>query len=136
LQSDETLSVFEMVGGEATFRALVDAFYSHVEADPTLRPMFPDDLEPGKRYQMLFLIQYWGGPNWYIQERGHPRMRLRHAPYPITAEARDQWVNHMLAAIDEVGIVDPARSLMREYFQRTATFLVNTYVPSAREDGL
>ncbi|MCA9883899.1 MAG: globin [Anaerolineaceae bacterium] len=118
-------TVFDMVGGEPTFQKLVDIFYARVEADEELRPLFPDDLEPGKRWQYLFLMQFWGGPAQYAQERGHPRLRMRHAPFPIDASARDAWVGHMLAAIDEVGIQEPARSQMRDYFERGATFMIN-----------
>lgn len=118
-------TVFDMVGGEPTFQKLVDIFYARVEADEELRPMFPDDLEPGKRWQYLFLMQFWGGPAQYAQERGHPRLRMRHAPFPIDSSARDAWVGHMLAAIDEVGIQEPARSQMRDYFERGATFMIN-----------
>ncbi|MDW8172599.1 MAG: globin [Anaerolineae bacterium] len=118
-------NVYEMVGGDATFKRLVDDFYARIEADPVLRPMFPKDLEDGKRWQFLFLTQYWGGPPRYIEERGHPRLRMRHMPYAITPTMRDLWVKHMLAAIDAVGIGEPSRSIMREYFERGATFMIN-----------
>lgn len=121
-------TVYEMIGGEPTFRRLVDAFYARIEADEALRAIFPTDLGPGKKHQYLFLMQYWGGPNLYAQERGHPRMRLRHAPYAITPDLSARWVMHMHAAIDEVGIQEPARSMMREYFEQGAAFLVNRYV--------
>lgn len=121
----EQASVYELVGGEATFWALVEAFYRRVEADPLLRPMFPADLEEGKRWQALFLIQYWGGPAQYQAERGHPRLRMRHMPYAITPQASETWLNHMLAAIDEVGIAEPARSMMRQYFMEGAAFMIN-----------
>ncbi len=120
------ISVFEFVGGEATFEQLVYEFYRRVEADEYLRPMFPDDLEPGKRWQQLFLTQYFGGPAAYGQERGQPRLRMRHAPFPIDTAAREAWLGHMLAAIDEVGISEPARSIMREYFERASAFMINT----------
>lgn len=119
------VTVYELVGGEPTFWALVEAFYKRIEADPLLRPMFPADLEAGKRWQALFLIQYWGGPRQYELERGHPRLRMRHMPFAITPQASAMWLGHMLAAIDEVGIPEPARSMMREYFINGAAFLVN-----------
>jgi hemoglobin len=118
-------SVYEMVGGDVTFRSLVDAFYRRVAADDVLRPMFPADLEPGKHWQYLFLAQFFGGPARYIEERGHPRLRLRHAPFVIDQQGRDHWFTHMCAAIDEVGIKEPARSIMRDYFERGATFMIN-----------
>jgi hemoglobin len=127
--SDEQMTLYEVVGGEATFRALVEAFYARVEADPVLRPMFPDDLEAGKQYQFLFLSQYFGGPTTYLAERGHPRLRMRHMPFTIDQQARDHWLAHMLAAIDEAGIAEPARTEMREYFERGSEFMINTYRP-------
>lgn len=108
-------------------RRLVDIFYGKVAQDPVLRPLFPDDLEEGKRWQFLFLTQYWGGPAHYVQERGHPRLRMRHMPFRIDAAAGQAWLRCMLEAIDEVGIVDPARAEMREYFERAAPFMVNTH---------
>jgi len=118
-------NLYELVGGDPTFERLVENFYARVEADNLLRPMFPQDLEPGKRWQFLFLTQYWGGPTRYVEERGHPRLRMRHMPYTITPQMRDLWVQHMLDAIDAVGIVEPARSMMREYFERGASFMIN-----------
>jgi hemoglobin len=123
------VSVYDFVGGAETFRKLVDAFYSRVEADPALRPMFPEDLEPGKQWQYLFLMQYFGGPTAYMEERGHPRLRMRHAPFPIDQTARDAWLGHMLAAIDEVGIAEPARTMMRDYFERASTHMMNAFQP-------
>lgn len=121
----DELSLYEQVGGAQTFQRLVDAFYARVEQDALLRPMFPSDLEPGKQHQFLFLSQYWGGPATYSSERGHPRLRMRHAPYPITPEMSARWLEHMLAAIDEAGIAEPARSTMRDYFEQGARFLIN-----------
>lgn len=119
-------TVYEQVGGDPTFQRLVDVFYAHVTADAVLRPMFPADLEPGKRWQFLFLTQLFGGPAHYAAERGHPRLRLRHLPFAIDQAVRDRWLGHMLAAVDEVGIQEPARSIMREYFERSSMFMINT----------
>ena len=114
------------------FQALVDSFYARVESDALLRPLFPDDLEPGKRWQFLFLVQFFGGPPRYAEERGHPRLRMRHGPFPINQNARDRWLSHMLAAIDEVGIAEPARSIMRNYFEHGSQFMINTeFVPTS-----
>jgi hemoglobin len=85
----------------------------------------PMTLSPGKRYQYLFLKQYWGGDTTYSQERGHPRLRMRHNPYPITQELRDLWVKYMLEAMDAIGIQEPARTIMQEYFERGASAMVN-----------
>jgi hemoglobin len=119
-------TIYDQIGGEETFRKLVWAFYARVEDDPVLRPLFPADLEPGKYHQMLFLMQFWGGPAAYDSLRGHPRLRMRHAPFKIGQIERDRWVSHMLGAIDEVSIPEPARSEMREYFERAGTFMINT----------
>ncbi|MCU0492160.1 MAG: globin [Chloroflexaceae bacterium] len=124
-------TIFELVGGEPTFRRLVDIFYARVEADPLLRPMFPADLEAGKQHQFLFLMQYFGGPTTYGEQRGHPRLRMRHAPFPIGQAERDAWLGHMLAAVDEVGIAEPARSAMRTYFENAATAMINQFNPLA-----
>jgi hemoglobin len=134
LMSDDR-SVYERVGGDETFRRLVDVFYARVDADPVLRPMFPDDLEPGKEWQFLFLTQFFGGPARYQAERGHPRLRMRHAPFPIDDEARERWLAHMLAAVDEVGIVDPERTIMRDYFVRASEHMINRYRPSDQQNG-
>jgi hemoglobin len=118
-------TVYEIIGGAETIERLVEDFYSRIEQDDLLRPLFPEDLEPGKRHQALFLIQYWGGPATYQEERGHPRLRMRHAPFAIGQAERDAWLGHMLATIDAVGIPEPARAQMHAYFERAATFMIN-----------
>lgn len=120
-------SVYDMLGSEEPFRKLVDSFYAKIEGDAVLRPMFPDNLEQSKRWQFLFLLQFFGGPKRYMQERGHPRLRMRHSPFLIDVQARDHWLQHMLAAIDDAGIAEPARSVMREYFERASAFLINRH---------
>jgi hemoglobin len=92
-------TLYARVGGRAFFEGLVDRFYEEVSGDPTLRPMYPDDLAPSREHLTSFLIQYWGGPADYSRERGHPRLRIRHAPFPITAEAADAWLAHMRSAL-------------------------------------
>ena len=125
--SENQQTLYDLIGGEATFRRLVDSFYAKVEADEVLRAIFPADLEAGKEYQFLFLMQYWGGSTRYSQERGHPRLRMRHSPYAITEDLRNRWVQYMLEAIDEAGIQEPYRSEMRQYFEQGATFMINRY---------
>jgi hemoglobin len=125
--SENQQTLYDLIGGEATFRRLVDSFYAKVEADEVLRAIFPEDLEAGKEYQFLFLMQYWGGSTRYSQERGHPRLRMRHSPYAITEDLRNRWVQYMLEAIDEAGIQEPYRSEMRQYFEQGATFMINRY---------
>lgn len=121
----EQSTLYERVGGDVTFRRLVDAFYRRIEADPLLRPLFPEDLEPGKERQFLFLTQYWGGPDRYNRQRGHPRLRMRHAHVAIGQDERDAWLAAMVAAIDEVGIDRADRAMLIAYFERSATFLIN-----------
>lgn len=106
--SERPASMFEAIGGEPTFRRLVDAFYAGVAADPILRTLYPeDDLGPAADRLRMFLIQYWGGPTTYSQQRGHPRLRMRHAPFAIGSAQRDAWLRHMRAALDSLGL-DPA----------------------------
>ncbi|MBK9749751.1 MAG: globin [Chloroflexi bacterium] len=119
------MTIFEVVGGEPTFKRLVDIFYARVEADPVLRPLFPEDLSEGKRWQYLFLMQLFGGDTTYSELRGHPKLRWRHMPFKIDQQARDHWLEHMLAAVDEVGITDPARAEMHKYFENAATHMIN-----------
>ncbi len=122
-------TVYEQIGAEGIER-VVAAFYRRVADDPVLRPMYPEaDLAPAERRLRLFLIQFFGGPTTYSDERGHPRLRLRHSPFRINQTARDVWVRHMLAALDECAIPEPAHSAMRQYFERTATGLINSYFP-------
>lgn len=118
-------SVYELLGGEESLRLIVDAFYDKVEADAVLRPMYPADLAESKRRLFLFLLQFFGGPARYSEERGHPRLRMRHFPFAIDRQARDHWFDHICAAIDETGIEEPARSMMRDYFERSSAFLIN-----------
>lgn len=95
-------TLYGQVGGQPFFERLVDVFYGVVETDDLLRPMYPDDLTESKRHLVLFLSQYWGGPTTYFEERGHPRLRLRHAPFQITKQARDAWVAAMTTALAAV----------------------------------
>ena len=92
---------YDRMGGAGFFDALVHHFYEGVAGDPVLRPMYPEgDLQPAERRLRLFLTQYWGGPTTYSDERGHPRLRMRHNPYVIDDDARDRWLDHMRAALD------------------------------------
>jgi hemoglobin len=124
--SEPTQTIFQAVGGLETFARLVDAFYRHVETDPLLRPMYPADLAESREHLALFLAQYFGGPTTYSQQRGHPRLRMRHLPFSIDAAARDAWLTHMRAAVEEAAIPEPARGAMLAYFEQTADFLMNT----------
>ncbi len=125
MTEQETDTLFERVGGMPFFTALVDRFYEGVASDPVLRPMYPEDLEPGKAHLALFLAQYWGGPPQYSMERGHPRLRARHAPFPIDRDGAAAWVRHMRASVraSTASAVDRAR--LMAYFKGTAEFLIN-----------
>jgi hemoglobin len=125
--NDNSPSVYEQIGGEMTLYRLVDVFYTKLANDPELRQLFPEDMSEGKYWQFLFLMQYWGGPTRYAELRGHPRLRMRHFPFAITPQARDKWVQYMLEAIDVVGIQEPVRGMMRQYFEQGATFMINRY---------
>src|SRR5579864_7458652 len=93
-------SLYDRVGGDAFFFALIERFYAGVERDPVLRPLYPADLEAPKRRLALFLIQYWGGPSTYSAERGHPRLRMRHVRFAIGQRERAAWLEHMRDAVD------------------------------------
>ena len=121
------MSFYAEVGGAPTFEALVHAFYEGVADDPALRALYPEeDLAPAERRLRMFLTQYFGGPNTYSQERGHPRLRMRHAPYPVTLDMRDRWMRHMLAAMETLDLDEAHAEQMRDYFLRAAHMLVNT----------
>jgi len=125
----EPHQVHDVVGGQAAFDALVGAFYDRVEQDEVLRPMYPDDLAPGKRHLALFLAQYWGGGDVYGRERGHPRLRRRHAPFPVTPEAALRWAEHMAAAVRAQGWPDEAEALVLAYVARATPTLINQLPP-------
>jgi hemoglobin len=120
-------SFYAQVGGHGTFVALVDHFYTGVAEDDVLRPMYPPgDLGPAKERLLLFLEQYWGGPSTYSAQRGHPRLRARHAPFPIDALARDRWLLHMRGAVTALGLPPAQESALWDYLERAAWTMVNT----------
>ncbi len=123
--AQEFKTLYDLIGEEG-FTRLLHAFYQRVALDPVLRPLYPEaDLSGAERRLRLFLVQYFGGPAAYSQERGHPRLRMRHAPFAIGEKERDAWLRNMLAAMDEVGIPEPASGLMKDYFERSAAFMMN-----------
>ena len=123
----EEASFYDAVGGEPTFRRLVDRFYEGVADDPVLRPMYPEgDLGPASERMRLFLMQYWGGPTTYSETRGHPRLRMRHAPFVVNEAARDAWLKNMRAAVDSLGLPEPHHSALWDYLERAAYFMVNS----------
>lgn len=118
---------YEQVGGEETFRRLVHRFYEGVAEDPLLRPMYPEeDLGPAKERFTLFLMQYWGGPTTYSDNRGHPRLRMRHAPFAVDRAAHDAWLKHMRVALDELGLSEEHEQTLWKYLTYAAASMVNT----------
>ncbi len=126
MTSEQT--IYEAVGGETFFEALAERFYAGVSADAELLAMYPnpEDLTDAKKHLALFLVQYWGGPTTYSDERGHPRLRMRHMPFTIGERERDAWLRHMTAAVESAEALDPAieRRLL-EYFTMAADHLIN-----------
>jgi hemoglobin len=117
---------YEQFGGEEFFRALVADFYAGVAADPGLRPMYPEeDLGPAERRLRMFLEQYWGGPRTYSEERGHPRLRMRHAPFAITEHHRDLWLRHMRDALDNRHLPAELDAQMWDYLMMAAQSMIN-----------
>ncbi|MBR8744869.1 globin [Nocardiopsis sp. MG754419] len=117
---------YEAVGGEETFTRLVRRFYEEVAEDPVLRPMYPEeDLGPAEERLRLFLIQYWGGPRTYNEQRGHPRLRMRHFPFRIGAAERDLWLKHMRAAVDSLELHEALERQLWEYMVMAAHSMVN-----------
>jgi len=119
-------SFFDQVGGHATFYKLTRAFYDGVANDPVLHPMYPEeDLEPARVRLQLFLEQYWGGPTEYSDTRGHPRLRMRHMPFHINAEARERWLVHMTGAIASLKLSPLHEEAMLDYVDRAAHAMTN-----------
>ncbi|PDQ35168.1 MAG: globin [Candidatus Lumbricidophila eiseniae] len=124
----EQQSFYDAVGGHDTFVRLVTEFYRGIADDPVLRPMYPEeDLTPAAERLTGFLEQYWGGPGTYSQERGHPRLRMRHMPFKINPDARDRWLGHMRRAVDSLALPPVAEEMLWDYLTRAAHSLVNTF---------
>jgi hemoglobin len=122
----EVTSLYARAGGTPFFDALVSAFYARVATDPLLRPVYPEsDLAPAQRRLTLFLIQYWGGPTTYDDERGHPRLRMRHVPFAIGPTERDRWLELMRAAIAEVAPAPDVAAELDRYFAMAAEAMRN-----------
>ena len=118
-------SLYDAVGGEPVFRALVADFYRGVADDPILRPLYPEDLGPAEDRLRLFLVQYWGGPGTYSEQRGHPRLRMRHAAWQVGEPERDAWLGLMGAAVRRLDVPDEARAAIWEHLERAAHSLLN-----------
>jgi hemoglobin len=119
-------NVYEAAGGTQTFRLLVERFYARVADDPLLRPLYPEeDLSSATERLTLFLVQYWGGPGTYSEQRGHPRLRMRHQPFAIGLAERDAWFGHMTAAVDSLDLVPAVRKALLDYFETASTAMIN-----------
>jgi hemoglobin len=122
----QEVTFFEAVGGEETFRRLVHRFYEGVAADPVLRPLYPEeDLGPAEERLRMFLIQYWGGPRTYGERRGHPRLRMRHAPFVIGERERDAWLSHMRTSVDELELPEQLDKMLWDYLLMAANSMIN-----------
>lgn len=117
---------WQQIGGRPTFERLVREFYVGVADDPVLRPMYPEeDLEGAIQRLTGFLEQYWGGPSTYSQQRGHPRLRMRHQPFAVTPDARDRWLRHMRTAVDSLQLSPLDDATLWSYLDRAAHAMVN-----------
>ena len=121
--------IYDGVGGDAPFYTLVNRFYESVEQVPALRSLYPADLEPGKQRLAWFLIQRFGGPDYFNARRGAPMLRRRHMPFPIDRAVRDQWFKAMMDAVDAVPDFAPYREALEKYFAEASTFLINRSEP-------
>lgn len=134
LVTDETVpaaalpSFYDEVGGSEVFHRIVAHFYAAVASDPILSEMYPkDDMDGAEDRLRMFLVQYWGGPSTYSEQRGHPRLRLRHMPFHINPEARDRWLTHMRAAVGAAELAPVHEATLMDYLDRAAHAMVNTF---------
>lgn len=126
--SSEQVSFYDEVGGFETFRQIVHGFYQGVATDELLRPLYPEaDLGPAEERFLLFLVQYWGGPTTYSDQRGHPRLRMRHAPFAVTPAAAERWLIHFRAGMDTVDLTPEQDARLWDYVTHAAKFMVNTF---------
>jgi hemoglobin len=124
----EQQTFYDAVGGHETFRRLVHRFYTGVRQDDLLRPLYPEEeLGPAEERLLMFLEQYWGGPTTYSEQRGHPRLRMRHAPFKVNPAARDRWLHHMREAVDELDLPPAYDAVLWNYLERAAHSMVNTF---------
>jgi hemoglobin len=125
------VTLYDAMGGHAFFERLVHRFYEGVRSDPVLRPLYPEEeLVAAEHRLRMFLEQYWGGPKTYQEQRGHPRLRMRHAPFAVSPKARDHWLSNMRSALDEAleeGLDPALEQQLWAYFEHAANFMVNTF---------
>ena len=127
LRRGDDRTFYEQIGGHETFVRLVGRFYEGVAGDPELRALYPEeDLASAAERLRMFLEQYWGGPTTYSDQRGHPRLRMRHAPFRVTPDARDRWLTHMRDAVEALHLPPLQESILWDYLERAAWSMVNT----------
>lgn len=127
MKTTEEQTFFEAIGGRATIDVIVEVFYQGVASDEVLKPMYPEeDLGPAAERLAMFLEQYWGGSTTYSDQRGHPRLRMRHHPYAIDSDARDRWLKHFRAGLDAARLEPNLDAQFWEYVTRAAQSLINT----------
>jgi hemoglobin len=121
-------SFYDEIGGRPTFEKLVRAFYAGVATDPVLVEMYPEEDHEGAIQRLTgFLEQYWGGPGTYSEQRGHPRLRMRHMPFKVNPDARDRWLAHMRVAVDSLELAPLQDATLWGYLDRAAHAMVNTF---------
>ncbi|WP_268626031.1 globin [Paenibacillus alvei] len=119
-------TIYEAIGGEATVRKMVEAFYPRVQAHPLLAPLFPEDIMPVMERQFMFLTQFFGGPSLYSDQFGHPMMRARHLPFPITRDRADAWLGCMREALHEIGMEPGLAAMVIDRLSGPAYHFINT----------
>ena len=125
--SETEQTFYEAIGGHDTIKLIVDTFYEGVATDEVLRPLYvEEDLGPSNERFRMFLEQYWGGPTTYSDERGHPRLRMRHAPFVVDEAARDRWLFHFRAGLDKAALSPEHDAQFWAYVQHAANFMVNS----------
>ena len=121
------MTFYDEIGGMDTIAAIVDRFYAGVAGDEVLRPMYPEeDLGPAAERFTLFLVQYWGGPTTYSERRGHPRLRMRHAPFAVTPNAAVHWLKHFKDGLESADLTEEQKDQFWDYVTHAAQFMVNT----------
>lgn len=128
MSTPQEQSFFDAIGGRATVELIVEVFYQGVAADAVLKPMYPEeDLGPAADRLSKFLEQYWGGSNEYSQQRGHPRLRMRHDPYVVDSDARDRWLKHFRAGLDAAHLEPELDAQFWAYVVKAAEFMINAH---------
>jgi hemoglobin len=128
MTEETTTTFYDEIGGMETIRTIVDTFYAGVAEDEVMRPMYPEeDLAPAAERLTLFLAQYWGGPTTYSDRRGHPRLRMRHAPFAVTPLAAEHWLRHFREGLDAADLTPEQDARFWGYVTHAATFMVNTF---------